>query len=193
MKLTIIGASGHGKVVADIARLNGYNRIVFLDDNPEVSTCGIYPVIGKTDKNVDGDLFVAIGNSEIRKRLAEGRTLINLIHPNAVIADGVQIGEGSAVMAGVIINPGVILGKGCIVNTSSSIDHDCEIGEYVHIAVGAHLCGSVVVGNNTWIGAGAIVSNNVKICSNCTIGAGAVVIRNITESGTYVGVPTRKI
>lgn len=189
MKLTIIGASGHGKVVADIARLNGYNAIEFLDDDETLTTCGDYPVVGKTDKAVDGDAFIAIGNADIRERLSSNRKLITLIHPNAVIADGVEIGEGTAVMAGAVINAGTVIGKGCIINTSSSIDHDCIIGDYVHVSVGSRLCGTVAVGDKTWIGAGATISNNVNICGNCMIGAGAVVIKDIEIQGTYVGVP----
>ena len=73
------------------------------------------------------------------------------------------------------------------------MDHDCEVGDYVHISVGSHLCGTVSVGSGTWIGAGATVSNNVSICPNCMIGAGAVVIKEIKESGTYVGVPAKRV
>lgn len=193
MKLTIIGASGHGRVVADIARLNGYDAIEFLDDDKNLTTCGDYPVVGRTDRPVDNDVFVAIGNAEIRERLSQNRILITLIHPNAVIADGVEIGDGTVVMAGVVINSGAKVGCGCIINTASSIDHDCHVGDYVHVSVGSHLCGTVVVGNKTWIGAGATVSNNVNICDSCMIGAGAVVIKDIDESGTYVGVPVKMI
>ncbi len=193
MKLTIIGASGHGRVAADIAKQCGYDEIEFLDDDEALQYCGIYPVSGKTDKQVDNYVFVAIGNAQIRKRLSEGRKIITLIHPDAVIADDVEIGAGSVVMAGTVINPGTSIGKGVIVNTSSSVDHDCFIGDYCHISVGAHLCGSVSVGDGTWIGAGATVSNNIKICGGCTIGAGAVVIKDIGEPGTYVGVPAKKI
>lgn len=192
MKLTIIGASGHGKVVADIARLNGYDVIEFLDDDPNKTSCGQYPIVGKTDTDIDGDLFVAIGSSEIRKRLSNGKKLVSLIHPNSVIAEGVRIGEGTVVMAGAVVNPGTIIGKGCIINTCSSVDHDCKLGDYVHIAVGSHLCGSVKVGDNTWIGAGATISNNVNICDNCVIGAGALVIKAITSSGIYIGIPAKK-
>lgn len=191
MKLTIIGASGHGKVVADNARLNGYDTIEFLDDDTSLALCGRYPVVGSTDKTVDGSVFVAIGNADIRERLSKKRNLVTLIHPDAVIADGVEIGEGTAIMAGVVINSEVKIGRGCIINTASSIDHDCNIGEFVHISVGAHLCGTVSVGNKTWIGAGATISNNVKICGGCIIGAGAVVIKDIDKPGTYVGVPVR--
>lgn len=191
MKLTIIGASGHGRVVADIARLSGYDAIEFLDDDPSLSTCGSYPVVGKTDEAADGDFFVAVGNSAIRERLSKNRNLITLIHPSAVVAEGVEIGEGTVVMAGAVINSGATIGRGVIVNTSSSIDHDCVVDDYCHVAVGAHLCGTVKVGKNTWIGAGATVINNVNICGGCTIGAGAVVINNIEKPGTYIGIPAK--
>lgn len=97
------------------------------------------------------------------------------------------------IMAGAVINPYVQLGKGCIVNTRASVDHDCNVGDYVHVAVGAHLCGTVEVGAYTWIGAGATVSNNVSICPECMIGAGAVVVKNLEEKGTYVGVPAGRV
>lgn len=197
LRLIIIGASGHGKVVADIASLNGYKNIVFLDDDESVKECGGYPVIGKSSAvDADGVLFVAIGNSEIRKQIMDRYKDMHfpvLIHPNAVIADGVEIGDGTVIMAGAVINSGSKLGKGIIVNTCSSIDHDCKINDFVHIAVGAHLCGTVNVGNGTLIGAGATVINNITICDGCKIGAGATVIKSIEESGTYVGVPARNI
>lgn len=195
-KLIIIGASGHGKVVADIAKLNGYTDIVFLDDNDEVKECGGYPVVGNSNHVPEGEIFVAVGNARIRKMLMEryaDRVQPVLIHPNAVIAEDVKIGAGTVVMAGAVVNPGAIIGKGAIINTCSSVDHDCTISDYVHISVGSHLSGTVNVGEVTWIGAGATVSNNVNICGKCMVGAGAVVIKDINEEGTYVGVPARKI
>lgn len=197
-KLVIIGASGHGKVIADIAVKSGYEEIVFLDDNESVCECEGFPVVGKSAdaEKLDGDIIVGIGNAGVRKRIQESlpdTKIVTLIHPDAVVADDVIIGEGSVVMAGAVINPGTEIGKGCIVNTCSSIDHDCKVGNFVHVAVGSHLCGSVTIEDGTWIGAGATVNNNVSICCNCMIGAGAVVIRDIGEAGTYVGVPAGKI
>lgn len=195
-KLAIIGASGHGKVVADIALKNGYKDIIFLDDDPRKLFCGVYPVVGNISKifDINRKCFIAIGNTQVREKIQElileaGISVVSLIHPNAVIADDAQIGIGTVVMAGAVINSGTIIGKGCIVNTCSSIDHDCKVGSYCHIAVGAHIAGTVEIGNETWIGAGVTVSNNINICSGCTIGAGAVVIHNIENTGTYVGVP----
>lgn len=197
-QLIIIGASGHGKVAADIASKSGYDRIVFLDGDESKKECGKYPVVGKENlvSQLDGDVFVAIGNPEIRKRMMEGiedDRIATLIHPDAVIAEDVRIGTGTVVMAGVVINPGTSVGKGCIVNTCSSVDHDCRISDYVHVSVGSHLAGTVNVGEKTWIGAGAVISNNIDIAGSCMIGAGAIVVQNIPESGTYVGIPARKI
>ena len=197
-KLAIVGASGHGKVVADIARRNGYKEIVFLDDNDSIHECGGYPVIGKSSEagKIDADVIIGIGNVGVRKQIQEtipDEKLVILIHPDAVVAEDVVIGAGTVVMAGAVINPGTHIGKGCIINTCSSVDHDCVVGDYVHIAVGSHLCGTVSVDSGTWIGAGATVSNNVSVCPDCMIGAGAVVVYDIQESGKYVGVPARRI
>ena len=193
-KLIIIGAGGHGKVIADIAIKNGYETIVFLDDNEVITECAGFPVVGKTDVagRMEGDKIIAIGNAKVRERLQRKFKTVTLIHPDAVISRRVEIGEGTVVMAGVVINSDTIIGKGCIINTGASVDHDCEIGDYVHISVGAHVAGTCTIGDRTWIGAGATVINNVSICSDCMIGAGAVVIKDIEESGTYVGIPARR-
>lgn len=199
-ELLIIGASGHGKVVADIARLNGYDSIAFLDDDALRTKCGGYPVIGKSGDclRLDGEVVVAIGNARIRQTIQEkaaaaGRQLPVLIHPAATIAEDVSLGKGTVVMAGAVINPGARIGRGCIINTCASVDHDCVVEDYVHISVGANLAGTVTVGERTWIGIGAVISNNLSVAEDCMIGAGAVVVDNLRESGTYVGVPAKRI
>lgn len=195
-RLVIIGASGHGKVIADIAVKCGYQDIVFLDDNEKVKECAGFPVIGKVSDAVtmNDDKIVAIGNAEIREIIqSKLSNLVTLIHPNAVVSRRVEIGEGTVIMAGAVINSDVIIGKGCIINTGASVDHDCKIGDFVHVSVGAHVAGTASIGRNTWVGAVATVSNNVSICDHCMIGAGAVVVNDVVNSGTYVGVPVRKI
>ena len=198
MKLAIVGASGHGRVVADIAEKTGYCDIVFLDDNPEIKNCGKWPVIGTSNRECEPerDVFIAIGNAKIREKLTKrfcDRHMATLIHPTAVVADDVEIGAGSVVMVGAIINPGTKIGRSCIINTASSVDHDCVLDDYVHISVGSHLCGTVEIGKSTWIGAGATVSNNISICGGCMIGAGATVVKSIKKAGTYLGVPAKML
>ena len=186
-KIAIIGASGHGKVIADIAVKN--------DDNKTIRECAGFPIIGTVDKvnSLACDKIVAIGNAKIRRSIQEKiNHVVTLIHPNAVISRRVQIAEGTVVMAGAVINSDVTIGKGCIINTGASVDHDCHIGSFVHVSVGAHVAGTCDIGDETWIGAGATVSNNVNICSECTVGAGAVVVKNLNNSGTYMGVPAEE-
>lgn len=202
-KLLIIGASGHGKVVADIAlKLNKWKIIAFLDDDENIKSPLGLEVIGKTDDAItqidNCDIIVGVGNNatreKIQKRLeAEGASVPVLIHPNAVIGDQVEIEPGTVVMAGAVINCCTRIGKGCIINTGATIDHDNVIKDYVHISPGVHTAGTVKIGQGTWLGIGSAISNNVNITSRCRIGAGAVVVRDITEPGTYVGVPVRRV
>lgn len=202
-KLIIIGASGHGKVVADIAiKMNKWQSITFLDDDESIKISMGLGVIGKTADAFaykdEADFFVAIGSNGIREKvqeklIEEGLNVVSLIHPSAVIGTDVEIGFGSAVMAGVVINSSTRIGNGCIINSSSSVDHDNVIEDYVHVSPGVNMAGTVKVGKCTWLGIGSVVSNNVNICSGCKVGAGAVVVKDITEPGTYVGVPVRKI
>ncbi len=197
-RLILLGASGHGRVIADIAWLMGYRDIVFLDDDPSLTTCGDWPVLGPLDSasSMEGHLFISIGNVVTRRRLAQanaGRDFPVLIHPRATVARDVKLGAGTVVMAGAVINPGASLGCFCIVNTCSSIDHDCLVGDYVHVSVGARLCGTVTVGDGTWVAPGAVIRNNTHVCGGCLIGLGAVVIRDIDEPGTYVGVPACRL
>lgn len=199
-QLVIIGASGHGKVVADIAKKNGYDEILFLDDSKSLTECGGYAVVGKSSRFADFecDMFVAIGDPQIREKIQAqlelaGKHIPVLVHPSASIAENVTIGKGTVVVAGAVVNPGAVIGCGCIINTCASVDHDCEIANFVHVSVGAHVAGTVTIGARTWIGAGATVSHNISICGDSMIGAGAVVIRDIRKRGTYVGVPAEKI
>lgn len=199
-QLVIIGASGHGKVIADIGEKNGYTEIVFLDDNRAIETCGKYPVVGVSSDAMrysGSDFVIGIGKAEIRKKMQEelihrGLHIVTLVHPKAVVAPDVSFGVGTVVMAGAIINSCSTIGDGCIINTGATVDHDNTIADYVHISVGSHLAGTVSIGAGTWIGAGAIVINNVCICENCMVGAGAVVVKNLTEPDTYIGIPARK-
>lgn len=202
-KLIIIGASGHGKVVADIAiRMNTWLSIAFLDDDESIKKSMGLQVIGKTADAFtykdEADFFIAIGSNATRKKIQEklineGLNVVILIHPSAVIGTEVEIGIGTAVMAGVVINSSSRIGKGCIINTSSCLDHDNVIEDYVHISPGVKTAGTVSIGKYTWIGIGSVINNNVNIYSNCIVGAGAVVVKDITEPGTYVGVPVRRI
>jgi sugar O-acyltransferase (sialic acid O-acetyltransferase NeuD family) len=201
-RLLIIGASGHGKVIGDIAKkMNKWKTIAYLDDNEQTKRCMEYEVLGSSKEAKhyikDHELVIAIGNNRIREQLMRelgllGATFPILVHPSAIIGAQVEIGEGTVIMAGAVVNCCSRVGKGCIINTCTSIDHDNVLDDYVHISPGAHTAGSVSIGKGTWLGIGSTVINNVNITSNCIIGGGAVVTKNIMEEGTYIGVPAYK-
>lgn len=199
-KVIVIGAGGHGRVVADIIKKSGDKVCGFLDDK-EPQMLPKLPVIGKTDliNTIDIEnyyFFIAIGNNQIRQKIMESHPTIKwytAIHPSAVIADDVEVGTCTAIMANAVVNSGSKIGRGAIINTAATVDHDNIIGDFVHISPGAHLAGTVYIGDRCWMGIGTNVNNNISICDDCIIGAGATVINNIDEAGTYVGVPARKM
>ncbi len=199
-KVIIIGASGHGKVIADIVRKSGDQVLGFLDDNRALPKIFFgFPVIGTVaeyKEHLEADFIVAIGDARIREKIVkelEGVSWYTAVHPSAVISDiQVRIGAGTAVMANAVINSCASIGEHCIINSSAVVEHDNQIGDFVHISVGAKLAGNVTVGKGTWIGIGASVSNNLEICQGCMIGAGAAVVQNIREAGVYVGTPAKK-
>ena len=202
-KLLIIGASGHGKVIADIAlKMGKWQSIAFLDDNINIKSSLGMKVVGKTEDAFkyinDSDIFVGIGNNGTREKIQErleleGASIPVLIHPKAIIGEQVKLGSGTVIMAGVVINCCTSIGKGCIINTGATIDHDNILENFVHISPGVNLAGTVSIGKGSWIGIGSTVINNISITGGCKIGAGAVVIRDITEAGIYVGVPARRV
>jgi sugar O-acyltransferase (sialic acid O-acetyltransferase NeuD family) len=198
-RLIIVGAGGHGGVVADNAMANGYTDISFLDDGSATEQLG-FPVIGKIDQlpNLnDGktDFVLGIGNNAARKAIVERYDVnwVSLIHPSAWLGENVTVGVGTVVMAKAVINTNASVGAHCIINTAAIVEHDNIIADYVHVSPAVVLGGTVHVGELTHVGIGAVVKNNIDICGNCIIGAGATVVKNIDESGTYVGVPVRKI
>lgn len=198
-RLVIIGAGGHGKVIADIATKNGYTDISFVDDNANGDCMG-FPIIGSSSaihSLNDGktDFVIGIGSNAVRKKIAESYDVnwVTLIHPSAQIAIGVSIGCGTVIMAGAVINAFACIGCHCIINSRSVVEHDNQIDDYVHISPGVSLGGTVRIGRLTHVGIGSTVRNSINICSNCTIGAGAVVIKNIERPGTYIGVPAKEM
>lgn len=202
-RVCIIGGSGHAKVVADILecmiREGGSIEIVgFVDDDLAKTNLLGYPSLGCLNQIVplssDGICFcMGIGDNGIRKKI-DGKYQVEwftAIHPSSIISSHAHIGEGSVIMPNTVVNAGTVIARHTIANSGAIIEHDCKIGNFVHIAPNATLCGNVQVGEGTHIGAGATVIQNIKIGSNSVIGAGAVVVRNICDSVTVKGVPAK--
>lgn len=201
-RLAILGASGHGKVVADAAELSGWNEIVFFDDAwPDVKSNSVWPVLGNTADLLASvgefsGVAVAIGNNAIRLEKLnllrnQGVVLPAIIHPNSVVSRYAKIGDGSVVCAGVIVNADAQVGAGAILNTGCSIDHDCVLAEAVHISPGARLAGGTKVDACAWVGIGAVVRQLITIGADSVVGAGAAVVKDVPEGATVVGVPAQ--
>lgn len=214
-RIAILGASGHGKVVAEIAELNGFDEVVFFDDawtgdegEAESGEGGKgqradfpWKVVGNTESllGIHGKYeacVVAIGHNKTRLKKQTllkqtGAPIPQLIHPRATVSKYAELGEGSVVMANAIINPFAKIGEACIVNTGATIDHDCILGDAVHVSPGANLGGGVEVGFQSWVGIGACVKQYLSIGSNVMVGAGAAVIKDVPHDQTVVGVPAR--
>ncbi|MFK3862211.1 acetyltransferase [Pseudoalteromonas rhizosphaerae] len=202
-QLVIVGASGHGKVIADIAELLGFT-VKFYDDAypskthiehwPIHGTCADLIVLNTSDSSFGYDVVVAIGNNEVRlqkiKLLQQNNfNLITLIHPSAVISQYAAIAAGTVVFAGVVINAFAKVGAGCIINTGAVVEHDCIIDDFAHICPNVALAGGVIVGSKSWVGIGSQVKQLVSIGNNCLIGAGSTVLKNIPDNVTAFGSP----
>ncbi|SMC69969.1 acetyltransferase [Moheibacter sediminis] len=191
----LFGASGHGKVIAEIAELLKIKIQGFVDANTNIKTLLDYEVSHKIPENAK-NIIISIGNNNTRKKIYETHTKYTypiLIHPNSNVSHRAQLDIGSVVMAGSTINSETKIGKHCIINTNASIDHDCIIEDFVHISPNAALAGSVYVSEGTHIGIGASVIQGLKIGKWATIGAGAVIIKDVPDYAVVVGNPARII
>ncbi len=193
--MILYGASGHGKVIADILKKSGIYEIMFWDDDPQVRIEG-YKVVQVPEEYANEDeVILSIGNNATRFKIA-GTGIYKwgkAIHPNAIIAENVTIENGSVLMAGVIVNSCTKIGAHCIINTSSSVDHDCIIDSFVHISPNATIAGGVKIGTGAWIGAGAVLIQNIKIGKWAIIGAGSILISDVPDYAVVVGNPGRII
>ena len=202
--LHLIGAGGHGRVVADVvSSCNPGWRIVWHDDawqtlenKPPVCDVRSLEELWKATERLR--VFVAIGSAAIRIELLErliecGHDVLTLVHRSAVNSPFARLDTGTLLMAGAIVQTGAVLGTGVIVNTAASVDHDCSLAAGVHIAPGAHLAGDVSVGRESWIGAGAVIREGVNVGSGVMIGAGAVVVSDVPDDAVMVGNPARRL
>lgn len=187
----LYGASGHGKVIAEIAEDKDILIEGFIDMDQSKAKLLDYTVIHNVPNHYI-EAIISIGNNEVRKKIASEYNsfqYLTLVHSRAIISGRASIGEGTVIMGGVTVNSEVSIGQHCIINTNASIDHDCIIENFVHISPNVALAGNVVVGEGTHIGIGTSIIQGIKIGKWCTIGAGSVIIRDIPDGATVVGNP----
>lgn len=200
--LAILGASGHGKVVADAALCTGWDDVVFFDDAwPCVKQLGNWSVVGTTEHLIEKKCefeaaIIAIGDNTIRQAKSivlrdAGVTFATVIHPRAVVSAYAKIGMGSVVFAGAVLNAYSLIGEHCIVNTNATVEHDCVLGDAVHVSPGSNLAGQVCVGSRAWIGLGSNVRQLIQIGSDVIVGAGSVVVKNVPNQLMVRGTPAK--
>lgn len=195
-KTLLYGASGHAKVICSIFESMNIKVESIFDDNKDV-TLKNYNVIYNYDNNYKPELpiLISIGDNKIRKKISEKitRSFSIAFHSSAILDDFSKIGFGTSILQSAIVQRDAFIGNHCIINTNSSIDHECIIEDFVHLAPSATLCGNVKVGEGTLIGSNATVLPNIKIGKWCIIGAGAVVTKNIPDFSIVTGIPGKII
>lgn len=204
--LIIIGAGGHAKVVLDAALSAGFSVLGMVDTNPMRQGDKVHdiPVIdGVSWMDIYGADAVSlvmgigsVGNASKREEvfcnlIARGYRFSSIVHPSAVVAKDVTLGDGCVVMAGAVVQPGCRIEENIIINTGAQVDHDCHLSPHGHIAPGAILCGDVSIGRGTHIGAGATIIQGVTIGVECIVAAGAVVTCDAPAHATLKGVPAQ--
>lgn len=189
----IYGASGHGQVVADIARECGYEDIYFIDDGDNE-----YPSIETVNIDNKAHIALGIGNNNIRanifNKLKQSRyKIVTLVHPSAVLSPSAVIGVGTVVMPNVVINAQANVGHGTIINSSAVVEHECHIGDFAHISPNVALAGNVKVGTLSHIGIGSNIIQGIMIGEKTIVGAGSVVVNDIGSFTMAYGNPCRVI
>jgi sugar O-acyltransferase (sialic acid O-acetyltransferase NeuD family) len=208
VRVVIVGAGGHGQVVADLllsaARAGSATRPVgYVDD--DASLVGRMLLGLQVLDRVDGlsriphdAVVVAIGHNATRRQVfnmlaARKERFVVARHPSAIIAESATVGAGTMICAGAIVNPGAIIGSNVILNTGCSIDHHNRIGDHVHIAPGVCTGGDVTVEAGVLVGIGAVVMPGRTIGAGSTVGAAALVQMDVPERTVVVGVPARPV
>jgi sugar O-acyltransferase (sialic acid O-acetyltransferase NeuD family) len=200
--VAIVGYSGHAYVIVDILLSAGRLVTAYCDNEEKEFNPYHLNYLGKEGDVISKlrkfDYFACVAHNGIREKIHTNLANIlgnpvNAIHPSAVISSSVKMGDGIMIAANATLNPLVQLGRGVICNTSVSIDHECIIGDFCHIAPGVVLCGSVKVGKGTFIGANSVVRQGVTIGNNVTVGAGTVIVKDIPDGLTVVGNPARQL
>ena len=201
-EIAIVGYSGHGFVVADVAISNQMNLLHYVDKNRNITNPFSLNYLGfeqdpdffKRISNID--IILGIGDNRIREAVfnlfvSHDLNVLNVIHHSCLVSKDTSIGRGNFLSKNVVVNPMTTIGSACVFNTGAIIEHDCRIGDSVHIAPGAVLAGNVIVGDRSFIGANAVVKEGIRIGENSIVGAGSVVVKDVPNNVTVYGNPAK--
>jgi sugar O-acyltransferase (sialic acid O-acetyltransferase NeuD family) len=202
-KVIVYGASGHGKVVADILRSRRMEIEGFVDDDP-------FKGREASDLKILGDakwlaeragrqpVVVALGIGDnfdrhaiVQRCVKTGIRLLTAVHPSATIATSAKISPGVVIMAHAVVNADAVIGCGSIINTAAIVEHDCDVGSFAHLSPKVAIGGHVQVGDFSWLGIGSTVISNIKVGTGSIVGAGATVVHDVDDWVVAVGTPAR--
>lgn len=200
MEIFLFGAGGHAAVVLDLCETLGIGVSGIYDDiSSSLKNFPKYPFLGKIcdlPQEFSGPSIIAIGNNQVRQKISKQFPFcewVSLVHPSAQIGTGVKIGRGAVIFAGSVVQARAKVGDHVIVNTSATVDHDCIIDDFAHIAPGCNLSGNVRIGEGSLMGVGSCSVPNMEIGEWSIVGAGGVVVSNIPPGSTAVGVPAKVV
>lgn len=207
----IFGASGHATEIEWLSQVcapavgRNYRADYFVvpDTVQQTHHVGL-PVLTESDvlkRAMTFNGFIAVGRSHLRHKIWQrferaGVTWPVLRHPSIIFDSrpgALDIGQGSILFPGCTLTSQIKIGAHVHINIGCSISHDVLISDFSTLSPGVRLAGKVHLGERVWLGMGAMVAENIRICNDVIIGAGAVVLSDITDPGTYIGIPARKI
>jgi sugar O-acyltransferase (sialic acid O-acetyltransferase NeuD family) len=191
MKLALFGYGGHAREVA--CQID--QEVTFFVDDEYANN--IAKPISKFNPE-EYLMMVAVADSKDRadivSRLPKETKYFTFIHPTVqIMDDNIEVGEGSFIGANSILTTNIKLGKHALLNRGNHIGHDCFIGDYFSAMPNAVIGGNVWIDNKVYLGSCSNIREKIKIVANTTIGMNAAVVKNLTESGTYVGIPAKKL
>lgn len=193
--VVLFGAADQGIVVIDDLLAGGrYTPVCFVDERPKsAETCGL-PVFragALADLKRRGFKLahICIGNPVAKLRVADelkvqGFTLIQVIHPKAIVSPSARLGEGVYIGPGVVIGPSAIVGDYCQVNNNATVPHHVKLGRGVRISDGANIAGGVSVGDRAYLGLGVTVNTGCHIGEDATLVSGVSVFEPVAKGAT---------
>ena len=199
--IIIVGVGEHAIGVTNVALSCGMSIVAYIDDSKASSKVLGIPVITKQqciDTSKAVNFAIAIGDNSVRERVYNEykSELLNckfpsLIHQSAIIGINSKVGDGTVIMPQTNIGPNSKVGVLCILNTSSSIDHDCDMQSFSSIALKVVTGGNVKIGVRSAVSISATIKHGIVIGDDVVIGANSHVNKAFDSNLVAYGNPCK--
>lgn len=200
----VLGAGGHAKMVIEtLVSMDRYELYGCLDTAPTSEKLLGFPIFPENPQTLatlldaKAHALVALGDNKLRQRVTLklqelGFSFATAIAQSAYVSPSAIVGSGTVIMPKVVVGASAKIGQGVVLNTASSVDHDVDIGDFVHVAPGCHLAGNVRVEQGAMLGIGTCVIPERHIGAWAILGANSTVVRDVPAGTTYIGTPARQ-